>query len=373
MIDHAAAMREALALGELAVGLSSPNPPVGAVVVREGTIVGRGHTQAAGGAHAEVMALAAAGALASGATLVCTLEPCAHTGRTGPCTQAIIDAGINEVVYAVADSTETATGGHRQLTQAGLRVVGGLLAAEAEQGALRSWLQVQRHGRPYVIWKVGQSLDGQIAAADGSSRWITGSRSRAAVHALREQVDAIVVGAGTVRADDPALTARDAAGELRDRQPLRVVLSSGGRLPAHSAVLDGQVPTLVAVSPAAHEDDVRALEQNPDVACWRSPGDLRDAIDLPALLAELASRGVLTVLVEGGPTVAGSFISADLVDEVQAYIAPKLLVSGMWPALRGYGVNSIADAIDLQIADVQRIDQDVRITAVRRIAEPERK
>lgn len=365
-------LREALAQGELAAGQSSPNPPVGAVVVRDGQVIGSGRTQRAGGAHAEVMALREAGDAASGALLVCTLEPCAHTGRTGPCADAIINAGITEVAYAVADPTDQAAGGHRRLADAGIAVTAGVLSDEAERGVLRSWLFSQRTGRPYVIWKVAQSLDGQIAAADGSSQWITGEHSRAAVHRLREQVDAILVGAGTVRADDPALTARDSNGTMRERQPLRVVLSSSGRLPSTAKVLDGQVPTLIALGPGADQQAIEQLKQR-RVQTWSSPGERQDAIDLDALLAELGSNGVLSVLLEGGPTVAGTFAGAGLIDEVQAYIAPKLLVSGMWPALRGYGISSIGDALSLQIADVQRSGEDVLVTAVRREAHLKRK
>ena len=372
MTAHEQWLRAALAEAEKAVGLSSPNPPVGAVVVRDGVIVGRGHTQPAGGAHAEVMALREAEEAAAGALLVCTLEPCAHTGRTGPCAEAIIEAGVTEVAYAVTDPTDQAAGGHQRLVDAGLRVHPGLLREEAERGALRSWLFVQRAHRPYVIWKVAQSLDGQIAAADGSSRWITGAESRAAVHRLREQVDAILVGAGTVRADDPALTARVADGSLRARQPLRVVLSSTGRLPAGSKVLDGQVPTLIALGPGASAEALQSLDRR-GVQTWRSPGRRDEGVDLSALLGTLGARGVLSVLVEGGPTVAGTFAGAGFIDEVQAYIAPKLLVSGMWPALRGYGISSISDALGLQIADVKRSGEDVLLTAVRRDAEPERK
>ncbi|WP_234356422.1 bifunctional diaminohydroxyphosphoribosylaminopyrimidine deaminase/5-amino-6-(5-phosphoribosylamino)uracil reductase RibD [Blastococcus sp. Marseille-P5729] len=365
MSRHEEAMREAAALAELAAGLSSPNPPVGAVVVRDGQIVGRGHTQPAGQAHAEVMALRDAGDLARGSTVVCTLEPCAHTGRTGPCADALISAGVAEVAYAVADPTDEASGGHHRLVQAGVRVDGGVLREEVATGVLRAWLHSRSTGRPYVIWKVGQSLDGQVAAEDGSSQWITGPDSRAAVHRLREQVDAIVVGAGTVRADDPRLTARDAGGRQRERQPLRVVLSSTGRLPAESHVLDGSLPTLVALGPGTDLGSVERITAK-GAQAWISPGHPHEGIDLDVLLQQLHERGLLSVLVEGGPTVAGSFAAAGLIDEVQAYLAPKLLVSGMWPALRGYGVRSIGDAIDLEISGVRRIGTDVLVTAVRR-------
>lgn len=365
MTSHDGWMREALALGEQAAGLSSPNPPVGAVVVRDGEVVGRGHTQAVGGAHAEVMALREAGERAKGATVVCTLEPCAHTGRTGPCVEALIAADVAAVAYAVADPTAAAGGGHQRLENAGIAVTGGVLADDAASGALRGWLFAREHTRPYVIWKVGESLDGQVAAEDGSSRWITSPQSRAEVHRLRAKVDAIVAGAGTVRADDPQLTAREPDGAAGPRQPLRVLLSSLGKLPAHARALDESAPTLVAVGPDAPRDRTEALREA-GAEVWRSSGRAGEGIDLDALLGALYERGVLTVLVEGGPTVAGSFAGAGLIDEVLAYIAPKLLVSGMWPALRGYGMRSIDDAIDLDIVDVQRIGPDVRITATPR-------
>ncbi|WP_228389524.1 bifunctional diaminohydroxyphosphoribosylaminopyrimidine deaminase/5-amino-6-(5-phosphoribosylamino)uracil reductase RibD [Cumulibacter manganitolerans] len=372
MSDDQRWMREALEIGERAMGLSSPNPPVGAVVVRDGAVIGRGHTQPGGGPHAEIEALREAGAAARGATLVCTLEPCAHTGRTGPCADAIAEAGIARVVYAVGDPTEQAAGGHQRLESAGVQVRDGVLGEQARAGALRAWLHDRVSGRPYVIWKVAQSLDGQIAAEDGSSQWITGPDARADVHRLRSQIDAIVVGAGTVRADDPQLTARDAAGVPRGRQPLRVVLSSAGRLPEAARVLDGSVPTLVATGPDTPPDAVRRLAAR-GAQVWRSPGTRGEGIELRALLGELHQRGVLSVLVEGGPTVAGSFAGAGLIDEVRAYLAPTLLVSGMWPALRGYGISSIDDAIGLDIADVRRIGADVRIVAVRRDAGAGRK
>ncbi|MFV0534083.1 MAG: bifunctional diaminohydroxyphosphoribosylaminopyrimidine deaminase/5-amino-6-(5-phosphoribosylamino)uracil reductase RibD [Cumulibacter sp.] len=372
-------MVEALREGVLAQGLSSPNPPVGAVVIRDNVVVGRGHTQRPGGAHAEIMALREAGDAARGALLVCTLEPCAHTGRTGPCADAIITAGISAVAYAVAEPTDQAGGGHQRLAEAGIAVTAGVSSDDAEGGALRGWLHHQRTGRPYVIWKVAQSLDGQIAASDGSSRWITGPQSRAAVHDLRERVDAILVGAGTVRIDDAALSARDEHGGLRGRQPLRIVVTGSGQLPQHAKILDGQIPTLIALGPAAAHHRVDVLRQrsidhhnNGRAACdlWLSPGDLHEGVDLYALLTELGRRGILTVLVEGGPSVAGTFAAADLIDEVQTYLAPKLLVSGMWPALRGYGVSSIDDALNLQIADVTRSGDDVLVRAVRRHVPP---
>lgn len=361
------AMGRARELGAQSVGQSSPNPPVGAVVLSaDGEYVGAGRTQPVGGPHAEIMALREAGDRADGATLVCTLEPCAHTGRTGPCTSAIIEAGIAEVVYAVADPNPVAAGGAQVLHQAGVAARAGVGRSEAEAGALRAWLHTQRTGRPFVTWKVGQSLDGQVAAEDGSSQWITSPQSRADVHALRARVDAIIAGAGTLRRDNPRLTARDDSGAALERQPLRVIVSSTGRVDPGAAVFDGAAPTLLALGPGASHEHVEALRAR-GIDVWVSPGSTAQGADLQALSQQLAHRGVLHALIEGGPTTAGSFIAAGLVDEARIYLAPKLLLSGMWPALRGYGVSSIQDALELDITDLERIGPDLRVTAVPRV------
>src|SRR4051794_38435333 len=206
-------MARARELGAHVLGTTSPNPPVGAVILAaDGTPVGEGATAAPGGPHAEVQALAQAGGLARGGTAVVTLEPCAHTGRTGPCADALIAAGIARVVVAVPEPTELAGGGIDRLRAAGVAVVEGVDRAEAGDGARASWLTGVREPRPRVVWKVGATLDGRVAAADGTSRWITGPEARAAVHRLRAGVDAVVVGIGTALADDPQLTVRDAEG-----------------------------------------------------------------------------------------------------------------------------------------------------------------
>ncbi len=327
-----AAMHRALALAVTVRGRTSPNPPVGAVLLRpDGTLAGEGATAPAGGPHAEIIALAAAGPGAKGATAVVTLEPCAHTGRTGPCTQALVEAGVARVVFAVDDPNPEAAGGAAALRAAGIRVESGLEADAARTGALRPWLSAIRSGRPYVTWKYAATLDGRSAAADGTSQWITSAAARADVHELRDVVDAVVVGSGTVLADDPQLTVRDADGTPQPHQPLRVVLDRRHRVPQGARVLDQSAETLL----------------------------LDTAVPRFALKA-LFDRGVRHVLLEGGPTLAGAFVEARCVDEVVAYLGPRLLGSGM-PALGEAGIETITEAVTLIVEEVERIGDDVKI------------
>ncbi|MGK5114892.1 bifunctional diaminohydroxyphosphoribosylaminopyrimidine deaminase/5-amino-6-(5-phosphoribosylamino)uracil reductase RibD [Geodermatophilus sp. CPCC 205506] len=326
------AMARARELGAGVLGSTSPNPPVGAVVLAvDGTPVGEGATAPPGGPHAEVRALTQAGDRARGGTVVVTLEPCAHTGRTGPCADALIAAGIARVVVAVPEPTELAGGGAQRLRDAGVDVVSGVEQAEAEDGALAAWLTGARAQRPHVVWKVAGTLDGRVAAADGSSRWITGPAARAAVHRLRATCDAVVVGSGTALADDPQLTVRDTGGPDADRRPLRVVLDRRGRLPRTARVLDDAAPTLVSAA--------------------ASPRDL---------LAELFGRGVRRVLLEGGPTLAAAFLRDGLVDEAVLHLAPKLLGAGA-SLIGDLGITSIGDALTLSVVDVTRLGGDVQI------------
>ena len=297
------AMRRAVALSASVGEATHPNPNVGAVVLdRAGAVVGEGCHQRAGGPHAEVVALAEAGDRARGGTVLVTLEPCAHTGRTGPCTDALLAAGVARVVYAVADPTPRAGGGADVLRAAGVQVEAGLLADEAERANER-WLTGVRLQRPFVVWKLASTLDGRVAAADGTSRWISSAESRADAHRLRAECDAIVAGVGTVLADDPALTVRDAAGALVGEQPLRVVVDTHGRTPVGARVRDASAPTWVAT----------ADELGTDAA---------GQVDLAALLRALHAKGRGLVLLEGGPTLAGAFVRAGLVDRVVAYLAP---------------------------------------------------
>ncbi|MFF2024683.1 bifunctional diaminohydroxyphosphoribosylaminopyrimidine deaminase/5-amino-6-(5-phosphoribosylamino)uracil reductase RibD [Streptomyces sp. NPDC058171] len=351
-------MRRAVALAAHGLGHTSPNPVVGCVLIdARGEPVGEGHHQRAGGPHAEVHALRAAGDRARGATAVVTLEPCDHTGRTGPCSRALLAAGVARVVYAVADPTSDATGGADTLRAAGVDVEGGLLAAEAETVNV-AWLASVRRGRPHVTWKYAATLDGRTAAADGTSRWISSPQARADVHRLRAESDAVVVGAGTARADDPHLAVRGIEGA---RQPLRVVLDTSGTAVRPGArVLDATAPTLIAVA-----EDVTATPfssgggaQPAVVRLPRADGGL----SVPALLADLHARGVRSVLLEGGARLAGAFVAAGAVDRVIGYLAPVLLGAG--PAvLNGAGITTLVEALRLDMNETVPVGADLRITA----------
>lgn len=332
-----AAMGRALALAA-APGLPlGPNPRVGCVLLDDaGLVVGEGYHRGAGTPHAEVDALACAGDRARGATAVVTLEPCDHAGRTGPCTRALVDAGVRRVVHAVPDPNPEASGGADTLRTHGVEVVDGLLATEAQE-LNRAWSHGVSHGRPFVTWKLAASLDGRSAAADGSSRWISGRAARLDAHRLRAQVDVMAVGTGTVAVDDPSLTARDADDRALPHQPLRVVVGERDLAPGRR-VLDAAAPTL----------------------------HLRTR-DVHAVLAEVFALGRRHVLLEGGPTLAAAFVRANLVDEVVCYVAPVLLGTGL-PAVGDLGVATIADALRLQVDDVTVLpgvdgeQPDVRLT-----------
>jgi diaminohydroxyphosphoribosylaminopyrimidine deaminase/5-amino-6-(5-phosphoribosylamino)uracil reductase len=332
--DDAAAMRRAIALGELGLGSTSPNPIVGCVIVGpDGAVVGEGYHVRAGEPHAEVVALRDAGGRALGATAFVTLEPCRHTGRTPPCTQALIDAGIARVVFAVADPDPIAGHGAHDLRAAGVLVDEGVLGEEAARSNA-AWLHHARTGRPFVTWKYAATLDGRVAAADGASRWITGEAARHDVHLLRALSDAIVVGTGTVLADDPRLNVRlpDAANSNR---PLRVVVGRRA-VPPTSRVLDDAAPTVL----------------------------LTDH-DPKSVLAYLSDRGIVSVLLEGGPTLAGAFVAAGMVDRVVAYLAPALLGAGP-AALGDAGIETLRSALRLHVDAVDLIGADVRIIATPR-------
>ncbi|WP_177891103.1 bifunctional diaminohydroxyphosphoribosylaminopyrimidine deaminase/5-amino-6-(5-phosphoribosylamino)uracil reductase RibD [Vallicoccus soli] len=337
-------MARAVELAARGTATALPNPVVGCVLLApDGATVGEGWHERPGGPHAEVHALRAAGGRARGATAVVTLEPCAHTGRTGPCTEALLAAGVARVVVAVRDPWATAAGGAERLRAAGVDVEVGPGAAAAER-VNAPWLLSVRLGRPYVTWKTAATLDGRSAAEDGTSRWITGEAARADVHRLRGEVDTVLAGVGTVLADDPQLTVRPAGGGAPGRPPLRVVADTHGRTPAGARVRDGAAPTWVATA--------REVATGPD-----------GHLDPAALLAALHARGRVHVLLEGGPRLAGAFVREGLVDRVVAYVAPALLGSGA-AALGDAGVRGIAGAHRLRLEDVARVGEDVRLTAV---------
>ncbi|UOE44438.1 bifunctional diaminohydroxyphosphoribosylaminopyrimidine deaminase/5-amino-6-(5-phosphoribosylamino)uracil reductase RibD [Agromyces larvae] len=327
-----AAMRRALELAERGPA-AGVNPRVGCVILSPaGDVLAEGWHRGAGTAHAEVDALShLRSGQARGATAVVTLEPCNHTGRTGPCAVALLDAGIGRVVYAVGDPGDHSAGGAEHLRDAGVEVVGGVLGAEAE-AFLDDWLFAARHRRPHVTVKWASSLDGRAAAADGSSQWITGEVARADVHRRRALADAIAVGTGTVLADDPALTARDAAGRLLDAQPVPVVFGTRP-VPADAAVL-------------RHPRDAVLLSGH----------------DLVADLHLLAERGIRSLFVEGGPTLASAFLAAGLADELLVYLAPALL-GGPRLAVADLGIATIADARRYDFTDVTRLGDDLLVVA----------
>lgn len=356
-----AAMARAVALARAALGSSNPNPAVGAVVLdRSGAIAGEGHTHPAGGRHAEVDALESAGDRARGGVLVTTLEPCRHHGRTAPCTDAIIAAGVSRVVYAVGDPHDEAGGGAEVLRAAGLEVEADVLADEV-LADLEPWLLATRRRRPHVTWKYAATLDGRTAAADGTSRWITGPESRRDVHRLRAQSDAVLVGIGTVLADDTALTVRDwpTPNSPTVRQPLRVVVDGKARTPLSAHILDDSAPTMIAIGGTADERRVKALAAA-GAEIVEAPG-ADGRVDLGALLAALYDRSARLLLVEGGARLAGSFIRERLVDRVVGYHAPALLGAGP-PVLADAGIPTIGAAVRLAIRDVTQIGADVRIT-----------
>jgi diaminohydroxyphosphoribosylaminopyrimidine deaminase/5-amino-6-(5-phosphoribosylamino)uracil reductase len=298
----------------------------------DGAVIAEGFHRGAGTPHAEAVALDAAGERARGATAVVTLEPCRHTGRTGPCAQRLVEAGVARVVFAQSDPNPMAAGGATLLRGAGVEVVAGVMAGEAET-VNREWSAAMRLQRPFVTWKTGVTLDGRVAAADGTSRWITSAASRRDAHALRAKCDAILVGTGTALADDPALTAREVEAA---RQPLRVV--AGLRdLPPSSRLLDDAAETLVLRTRDPHE-----------------------------VLAALWRRECRHVLLEGGPTLAAAFVGIGLVDEVVAYVAPTLLGAGP-SALGDLGIRTIADAprwclLSADVIGDAGSQRDVRLT-----------
>jgi len=359
-------MRHALGLAARARGCTAPNPMVGSVVVRDDEVVGEGWHRAAGAAHAEVEALRDAGDAARGATLYATLEPCSHHGRTPPCVEAILAAGIRHVVYALADPNPAAAGGGAALRRAGVAVTEGVEEVAARE-LNRFFLHHIATGRPRVIVKSATSLDGRVATRTGSSRWITGEASRRRVHELRQAVDGILVGAGTVIADDPSLTVRIDSASLAAanvRHPRPIVLDSAGRIPLARTLFDRErAPnTLVVTTPAmsdAHRTRLRArgvdvLVLDPDVADARIP--------LDALLNHLGRAGVQSLLVEGGPEVHGAFLDAGLADELWCFVAPIIIGGKAAPAsVGGRGIDRLSDALRLDAPLVERLDGDVLI------------
>jgi len=334
-------MREALALAQSPQAPYGENPRVGCLIVDpSGSVVGRGFHRGAGTPHAEVAALANAGARAQGATAVVTLEPCRHTGRTGPCTDALLAAGVAHVVFAQDDPTAAAGGGADVLRAAGVSVESGVLADEAAM-VNEEWTVAVTRGRPFVTWKAAVSLDGRVAGADGGPTPITGAEARMQVHALRARVGAIVVGSGTVLVDDPALTVRTA--EPTPGPPLLRVVVGSRTIPPSARVLDDAAPTLLT-------DE-------------RDPGRLLD---------DLYARGVRHVLLEGGPTLAAAFLAARVIDRIEWYVAPVLLGDG--PVALPVGDDAAKHGhapVGVDVVTVEAVGEDVHVVGRVRYAQDE--
>lgn len=357
--DDRALMRRALELADRAQGLTSPNPLVGAVVVRDGQVVGEGYHREAGAPHAEVEALKVAGERARGGTLYVTLEPCVHQGRTGPCVPVILAAGIRRVAVAIADPNPKVQGrGIVALKSAGVEVSVGTLEAEARR-LNRPFFTFVIERRPFVTLKAALTLDGKIAAWDMNSRWISGEPARQEAHRLRGRVDAIAVGIGTVLADDPLLTVR--VPEPWPREPLRVIVDSRARTPLTARVLTAGRPerTVIAVTESAPRDRVRMLEATGATVL---PLPTRDGrVDLPALLGALAEREVLALLLEGGGELNAAFLEAGLVDRIALFVAPLFLGGAGAPGLVGGGGRSLKEAFRLRGLTVRQVGEDLLI------------
>jgi diaminohydroxyphosphoribosylaminopyrimidine deaminase/5-amino-6-(5-phosphoribosylamino)uracil reductase len=368
----AAFMRRALALARRGEGRTSPNPMVGAVLVSRGAVVGEGWHRAAGTPHAEVHALQAAGDEAKGSTLYVTLEPCSHHGRTPPCTDAVVTAGVERVVVAMLDPDGRVAGrGAERLREAGIAVDTGVLEQEARR-VNEAYIVHRTLGRPFVTCKAAITLDGRTAAADGSSQWITGAEARRDVHRLRARSDAVVAGIGTVLADDPSLTVRDVPLIHPGRPPLRVVVDTRARTPLRAKVLLPETPTLVVTAAGADPGAVAQLQAaGADVLGISGPrpgsdfgSDFGGRVPIPAMLAALGTRGIVSLLLEGGATLAGAFVAAGCVDRFVFYVAPKLLgAPGTHGAVEGWAAASMDAAASLEIESVRRFGDDLRIIA----------
>ena len=354
-------MREALRIASNAKGRTSPNPMVGAVVVKNGRIVAEGWHRKAGTPHAEIHALKMAGDLAKGATVYVTLEPCSHYGRTGPCAKALVEASVARVVVAMKDPNPKVAGnGIRILEEAGIEVKCGVLEAEAVKlnEVFLKWISTRR---PFVAMKTAMSLDGKIATCTGESQWITNSSSRRRVHELRDIYDAILVGINTVLKDDPSLTTRLEAYD--GRNPVRVVLDSSCRIPFDSKLVsDEKSPLIVAVTEEAPCDRVNALRAKGVriISCGNGP-----RVDIDILLSELGRMNITSLFVEGGGQVNNAFLKAGAVDRVYAFIAPMLIggQNALTP-VEGDGFARLSDAVRLKEIETELLDDDIFVTGV---------
>lgn len=352
-------MKMAMDLAVKARGRTSPNPMVGAVVVKGDIIVGRGYHAKAGTPHAEIHALNEAGEAARGATMYVTLEPCCHYGRTGPCTGAIIESGITRVVTAMADPNPLVSGeGIRVLESAGIEVICGVMEEEALE-LNEVFLKYITTLRPFVVAKAAVSIDGKIATRSGKSKWITGAAAREYGHQLRDWHDAILVGIGTVLADDPSLTTRLPGG--RGRDPVRIILDSRASIPPNARVLTQQseASTVIAATSGAPPEKVEALRRAGADVIFVNDGP---KVDLDELMSILGGRGITSVLIEGGARVHGSAFTAQIVDKVAWFIAPKIIGGQDAPGpVGGLGVEDLSEAAELERVKVNRLGPDLLV------------
>jgi len=349
-------------LARLALGQVSPNPAVGALIVKDGEIVGQGYTHPPGLDHAEIAALKQAGERARGGVMYVTLQPCCHYGRTPPCTQAIINAGISELHLATLDANPLVSGkGKAELERAGIRVRVGEREDEARQ-INEAYTKFITEGVPFITIKFAMSLDGKIAARSGDSKWISGEQSRKHVHRLRYATDAVMVGINTVLVDDPRLTARCCGkGGMLKKQPLRVIVDSRGRTPLSARVLSEPGQTVLVLG-RPMEPAVRGSFERAGVELWEPPS-ADGWVDLARLMKVLGERGITSVLVEGGGVLIGSLFDMALVDKVVAFIAPIIIGGeGAKTAVAGRGIDRVMDSLRLKRVGVERFEEDVMVS-----------
>jgi diaminohydroxyphosphoribosylaminopyrimidine deaminase/5-amino-6-(5-phosphoribosylamino)uracil reductase len=355
-------MEYALSLAKLAMGYTSPNPAVGAVVVKDGLAVGRGYTQPAGSEHAEVMALRQAGDKTQSATMYVTLEPCSHYGRTPPCTQAIIDAGISEVHIALLDPNPVVSGrGVARLNEGGVKTHIGICQQEAYE-INEAYIKYITTGLPFVVAKFAMSLDGKIATKTGDSKWITKEETRKYAHALRYTVDAIMVGVNTIVADNPRLTAKCCGGRggIGKMQPLRLVVDSKGKVPLNAHIFEPPGWVLLAVA-APFDSGKRKKFVEKGAEILELPAS-EGSVDIVELLKFLGKREIITVLVEGGGKLLGSLFDHRLVDKVLAFISPVIIGGREAVSVGGDGIDNIAKALRLSRVGIKSFGDDILVS-----------
>jgi diaminohydroxyphosphoribosylaminopyrimidine deaminase/5-amino-6-(5-phosphoribosylamino)uracil reductase len=350
MVSDEEYMREALGLAREGLGKTSPNPAVGALIVKNGKIVGRGHHHKAGEPHAEANALMQAGEQARGGTMYVTLEPCNHKGKTPACTEAIIDAGISRAVIGAQDPNPLVSGkGMARLRRAGIETESGLLEMDSKN-MNEMYERYITTKKPFVIAKAALSADGKMAAKDGSSKWITGEEARRVVHELRAQVDAVMVGINTVLKDNPHLTCRITGG----KNPVRIILDSNLRIPANANVLDKEADTIIVTTNQAPLSKMESLRK---LGARVSVVEKNGGVDLKRLMSELGSEEITSIMIEGGGEVLGWAFDEGIVDKVMFFIAPRI-VGGEGICISGKGVENIKDAIELERVEMKQVGND---------------